>query len=508
MFPSDIDFEAKVTLETEANPVSDELPFQVLLIGDWSGRDFNSVPHNSEKQDLVPYEVDRDNFNEILRQFGIKIRLNLADFDNKYITLRFSQLDDFHPDYIYAHNPIFSELQDLRQRLQQHDTFELAAKQVRDWFSEPQNEIKETNTIKVPTDDTSNTSDNLLDRILEQKEENTSESPPQPVESSELNALIAKVVKPFLIKTDEVEQAKLIEIVDEISTDLMKQILQHPRFKHLEAAWRGLNYLVRNVETDARLKLFLLDISKNEINQDLKSVDDLSDSRLYKVLKSENNWSVICGNFYFKLNIEDTATIIRLAKISNFINAPFISALNPEIFGVKSFSTISDNFQWGLSEDNSVKKLWKTIREMPEAAYLGFLIPRILVRLPYGADTEPLEQFSFEEFSKDFDHEDYLWVNPCFACALLLSESFKTSGWSLNHLQQDIVGLPIHMYEKNGVINKKLSTEILFSENVGNFLLDLGMMPLLSNRESDRVRLARFQSAALPSATLHGKWYT
>ena len=45
---------------------------------------------------------------------------------------------------------------------------------------------------------------------------------------------------------------------DEASGELMRSILHHPRFQELEASWRGAYLLVRKVETDVDLKMYLL----------------------------------------------------------------------------------------------------------------------------------------------------------------------------------------------------------------------------------------------------------
>ena len=74
---------------------------------------------------------------------------------------------------------------------------------------------------------------------------------------------------------------------------------------------------------------------------------------------------------------------------------------------------------------------WQALRNLPEAAYIGLALPRFLLRLPYGADTEPVEAFDFEEMSSPFDHESFLWGNPGFACALLLGQAFSLNGWQL-----------------------------------------------------------------------------
>lgn len=509
MFPSDIDLKTEFTMETEAVIIKDESPFYILLPGDWSGRE-NRLPSVSENSlNLSPLEIDRDNFEDIMKKLDIRLDLNLELEGKSDLSIRFTSLDDFHPDHIFKQSSLFSDLRDLRQRLSKPETFENAAREVRSRFYETkENEnlpkIKKENK---PTEKTVSPSEDLLERILDQAGDAAFEETSETVENTELNLLVQKVVKPHLIKTDEKEQGKLIAAVDEAISGLMRQVLHHPQFKALESAWRGLFFLVRNIETDSELKLFLLDICKEELLENLKNVDDLTDSRFYQVLKNEENWAVICGNYDFRVNIEDVATIIRLAKLSNTVNAPFISHVRPDILGIDSLAAMPSHKNWRVSEDSSVFKLWNTLRELPEAGFLGFVLPRFMVRLPYSSETEPTENFSFEEFSLNYTHDDYLWANPCFACALLLAQSFRKNGWKMGQsFLQDIEGIPFHMYKDLDETVIKPGVETIFTQEACEIILENGLMPLLSFRDSDKIRLARFQSIAYPPAPIQGKW--
>src|SRR6201991_5104244 len=110
------------------------------------------------------------------------------------------------------------------------------------------------------------------------------------LEASELTSLLQKEFKP---KSEEakgaVEQAvrtlaeqalaqttligndvvKSIEAIvaelDKKLSDRVNLILHHQDFQQLEAAWRGLHYLVNNTETDEQLKIRFMNISKNEL---------------------------------------------------------------------------------------------------------------------------------------------------------------------------------------------------------------------------------------------------
>jgi type VI secretion system protein ImpC len=249
MFPTDTDFEAKISLETDKTGIIDEPPFHILFLGDWSG--------DGEKKDLSerrPTEIDRDNFDNVLQKLRVRLDLDLQN-DGNLLNLEFTELDDFHPDNIFRQIPLFSDLRDLRKRLSNADTFNSAANEVRDLFVETKvivNTEQSDDAQNVPAP----SSDDLLDQILSG---NSVPVASDAAHSSDLNKLLADLVRPHLVSFDENEQSKLLSAVDEATGDLMRKIIHHSKFQELEAAWRGLFFLVRRLETDTDLKVFILD---------------------------------------------------------------------------------------------------------------------------------------------------------------------------------------------------------------------------------------------------------
>ena len=502
MFPSDTEFDTKVTLETEAFPIDEDTPFHILLMGDWSGKDSRYFDN-----DVRPIEIDRDNFDVVMKKLRVGVGLDFPGNGANVISLEFNELEDFHPDKIFQSLPLFADLRDIRRKLSNEKTFNEAAVEVRSWLvnESGSSQIESPANLSIPKEQSA---ENILDQILDKSAVSPSLIPNNVNASSELSSLINKLVKPHLIQTDQGEQSKLLLIVDEVISDLMRKILHHPRFQSLEAAWRGVFLLVRKLETNSSLRIFLLDAAKSVIADNLKSVNDLSDSKIYRALKeSSESWAVICGNYTFELNIEDVAILIRLAKIGSHIDAPFISHIQPAMFGFSSFNSVSPSDNWNIAEDSVEYKLWNTLRSLPEAEYLGLAAPRFLARIPYGERTEPTETFHFEEFPRSIAHENYLWANPGFICALLLAQSFWETGWDmLRNLIQDIDNLPAHIYQEDGETKTKPCAEVTMTQNNCEKLIAQGLMPLISFRDTNRVRVGRFQSIGFSESMLKGRW--
>jgi type VI secretion system protein ImpC len=502
MFPSETELDTKVTLEIEALPIDENAPFHVLLMGDWSGKN-----NRSDSNERHPIEIDRDNFEAVISKLCVGVDLDFSETGGAVISLEFRELDDFHPDKIFKNLPLFANLRDVRSKLSSEKNFNEAAAEVRSWLISDSDNSQMEDLADLPQTNEQST-ENILDQILDK-----SVVPPFPIPnnssaSSELSSLINKLVKPHLIQTDQNEQSKLLMIVDEVISDLMRKIMHHPDFQSIESAWRGVYLLVRKIETDSTLRLFLLDITKSSLADELKSVNDLSDSTICRLLnESPQPWAILCGNYTFGLNIEDAATLIRLAKISNFLDAPFVSHIQPEMFGINSFDAVPPSDNWTIAENSVEYKLWNTLRSLPEMDYLGLVVPRFLARLPYGDRTEPTEAFYFEEFTKAVQHENYLWANPSFICALLLAQSFRESGWNLTKsIIRDIDNLPVHIYDEDGETNTKSCAEIAMTQSNCERFIAQGLMPLIWFRDTNRVRIGRFQSIGFSESMLKGKW--
>jgi type VI secretion system protein ImpC len=513
MIPTETDFEAEFSLETEAIPLPEDPPFHILFMGDYSGRQNLLGNFNSGSGKHPVFEIDRDNFEDVMGKLNITLRLDLSAKGHDYLTLNFRELDDFHPDQIFRQIPLFSDLRDTRQRLLDPNSFESAAREVRSWFEKDEDDPSVEN-ISAKGDSEPESSGNLLDDILSGNKTDIDSYETPPTKSVELNKFIKDIVRPHIIHTDEDEQASLLEIVDETTGELMRGIIHHKDFQELEAAWRSLYFVVRKTETNKDLKLFVMDISKDEVADNLKSVSDLTDSVLYRQLVIEKSqkvdnepWALLCGNYEFALNVDDVATLIRMAKIGNTLTAPFITQIRPQMLGIDSLAEKPSSSDWNLSDETNESKLWTMLRTIPEAASLGLGLPGFLTRLPYGEQTEPTEAFSFEEFTEISEHTNYVWGNPSFAYALLHAQSFSSYGWEMsNRVFNEIEGLPTHIYSEDGEAKTKSCAEINMTHEGCNVLIEQGLMPLLSFRNSDSIKFAEFQSIKFPSQILTSRW--
>ena len=496
MQPADPNLEMDFTLESEKSGVVEEPPFNLLVLGDWSGAATKKALDSRR-----PIEIDRDNFDDVMNGLGVRLDLEL---EAGRVELEFNSLEDFHPDELYRKIPMFGELRDLRKRLRNPDTFNSAAREVREWSAAPESEPAASDVTSEPE---TPSSEGLLDAILSKPEGGG--NTPKGAVSLGISNLVNEIVRPHLVRVDENDQSAMLYAVDEAVSALMRSLLHDRHFQQLEAAWRGLFFLVRRTDTDSDLKIYLLDVTKEELMSDMKS-ESPSGSAILKLLSTGpggDPWAAWIGNFAFESEIDDVAALIRLAKAGAASRTPFISHIRPDLLGVASLADHPDPGEWDLSGASDAGKLWAALRGLQESRFLGLVMPRFLARLPYGSETEPTEAFSFEEFTEGFGHDDYLWANSSFIVGQLLGQTFTDNGWQFgNEFHQDAEGLPLHLFKNDGETVYQSCAEVQLNQAAAERLTEYGIMPVVSFKNMDRVRLVRFQSVSDPVYVLQGRW--
>jgi type VI secretion system protein ImpC len=475
--PKPFDF-GKIELEAapQTQPAAlleSETPFRILILGDFSGRANRGLREIGPALAQRPVvRVDRDNFDHVLGRLKPSLRLG------PHLSLTFHELDDFHPDRLYDSLEIFGRLRALRQKLADAATFSTAAAELG------------LDAAAPPPEPAELTSGDLLEHAVAATQAQAGGPPADPLAEH-----IRRVVAPYLTPKPHPRQAELLAQLDQAIAGLMRAVLHQPAFQALEALWRALFFLARRLETDGRLRIYLLDLSRDELAADL-TTGELVESGLYRALVEQTvgtlggeAWSVVAGDFVFEQTRADAELLGRIAKLASQAGAPFLAEAGTQ------------------PPEADAAGPWAALRAMPEAAWIGLALPRFLLRLPYGRHTDPIESFDFEEMPAIPQHPWYLWGNPAFACVYLLGRAFQNWGWEMRPgMVQDIEDLPAHFYQEEGETKMKPCAELLLTEDAVEQILEMGYMPLVSFKNRDRVRLARFQSIARPPRPLAGPW--
>jgi type VI secretion system protein ImpC len=474
---------AEFTLGKGRKPRSGVRPgtaFRMLVLGDFGGhRARGEVRPGSE---LRPRRVDLDSLPSVLRK--IAPRVPVAIGSEPPFTVAVEDLEGFHPDRLFARLDFFAPLRELRRQLEDGKSFARAAALLGQ-VSHPDA------AAPAPVAD----NDDLL-RLL-----GRAASPATTATSAvgqSVDALVRQAVAPHIVGKPDPRQAELVAAVDAMTGELMRAVLHDPGFRRLEAAWRGLDRLVHALELDENLQLFVLDASDEELAADFAAAANLADSTMYRLVVGHGEptpWSLLailscCGR-----RQQDAALLARLGTLAQEVDAAVVVGMEQTAWQ-GGYASLED------------QRACTALRSSPTATAIAIAAPGILLRLPYGKATEPIESFAFTEQSSPPQAERYLWGSASVAVAELLAKAFTAAGgWDFAPGdERTISDLPVHTFTQDGESVQTPASQVWLTESKIDEMIKEGLIPLVSARGSGEVSIPRFQSIASPPAGLAGRW--
>src|SRR5215213_8031144 len=298
--------------------------------------------------------------------------------------------------------------------------------------------------------------------------------------------------------------------IDELLTGYLNEIMHDERFQRLEASWRGLHYLVSNTETSTTLKLRLLNATKREVLDDLKRAVEFDQSVQFKQLYEEeygtfggHPYSALVADYEFGRHPDDFEFLDKMAGVAAAAHAPFIAAAAPNLFDMDSFTELGKPRDLAKIFESAELIKWRSFREGEDSRYVALTLPHILMRLPYGPDTSPVEEFDYREDVDGRDHSKYLWGNPAYAMGARITDAFAKFKWTAAIRGVEgggmVEGLPTHTFRTDeGDVAAKCPTEIAITDRREKEFSDLGFIPLVHCKGTDYAAFFGAQSANRP----------
>ena len=411
--------------------------------------------------------------------------------DEAAIEVSLKSIDDLHPDELFENVEIFEEISDLRERVASGS--DDAVSDLNGWsetFGNARLKPKTASTgSTIPANQPLSAFKTLIGDTTRQSE------------ASDVEDLIARIVAPHVLAADSADSDGLTTAVDEALSSAMRLILHHPEFQAVEAQWRTLDLLARRITTDSDIQLFLFDVSAEEIAADVSAVEDLTQSGLYGLLSEpklpdgDGTFAAAFGLYTFEETPPHAELLGRIAQIASHVGTPV-------------FTSISAHYlDTALKDRHSlVVEAWDQLRATGGAAYLGLVSQRFMLRQPYGAKSDPVYEFEFEEFTMSEGLSSLLWGNPVAITAILIAATRAAGGTGMR--LGDILSLgdmPFHFVtDKHGDQVALPCVERNMTEPKVAATVARGLMPLIAPRGRDEVRLGSFQSLA--GEIIAGTW--
>ena len=305
----------------------------------------------------------------------------------------------------------------------------------------------------------------------------------------------------------------LIAALDNKLTEQINLIMHTEEFQKVESAWRGLHYLVNNTETDEMLKIRVMNISKNDLAKTLKKFKGTAwdQSPIFKKMYEEEfgqfggePFGSIVADYYFDNTAPDVELLSSMAKIASAAHAPFISAAAPSVMLMESWNELANPRDLTKIFQTPEHAAWRSFRESEDSRYVGLTMPRFLARQPYGAKSNPVEEFDFEEDTSAPGSKNYTWANSSYAMAVNINRSFKEYGWCsrIRGIESGgaVEGLPVHAFPTDdGGVDMQCPTEIAISDRREAELAANGFMPLVHKKNTDFAAFIGAQSLHKPA---------
>lgn len=305
-------------------------------------------------------------------------------------------------------------------------------------------------------------------------------------------------------------------IIAQIDSKLSEQvnlILHNSEFQKLEGAWRGLHHLVNNTETDEMLKIRVMNITKKELHKTVKKFKGTAwdQSPIFKKMYEEEYgqfggepYGCLVGDYHFDHSPPDVELLGEMAKIAAACHAPFIAGVAPSVMQMDSWQELTNPRDLTKIFQTPEYAAWRSLRESEDSKYIGLAMPRFLSRLPYGAASDPVDEFAFEEDTEAADSANYCWANAAYAMATNITRSFKSYGWCSRIRGIESGGaveeLPCHTFPTDdGGVDMKCPTELAISDRREAELAANGFMPLIHKKNSDFAAFIGAQSLHKPA---------
>jgi type VI secretion system ImpC/EvpB family protein len=427
-------------------PRDDTTPMRLLVLGDFSGK---PVAERPPLESRPAQRLDIDTLDDAMLRLAPRLTLPAGE-------IRFRRIDDFHPDQLFKRLELFKALREARA-----NAGVAAGELLRDLLGKPH----ETGAA------------------------------PAAAPATGLDALIRDIVAPHIVTDASAHTTAYLRAVDAAIAEQMRALLHHPAFQALEAAWRGVRWLLSSLEFDEHLQLHLFDVTRDELQADLvHGHGTLADTGLYRTLvdrvrgvPGEHPWTAIVALNQFGPSDADIGLLAALGRLAAQSGGPILAGADAQLAG----------------NDADVVARWRELRRTDAAAWIGLAAPRVLQRLPYGQRCDPVESFAFEEVVGLPVHDEFLWGNPALAVALLIARSFTASGWAMElDDEREIDDLPAYSFERDGEPQMQACSERFLPESEIYALLDAGLIPIVSRRDRNAVVAIRIQSVSDPPAPL------
>lgn len=419
--------------------------FVLAVVADLGGR--RDVPRQLAR-------VDRDGFEDFLRRRGVEL---VVPDGRGRAPVAIERLDDFHPDAFADRVPGLAALVGAGGSgavAPSMGTVPVPAvgDLVRGGMAAPPAARR--------------ASGGLLDAVLHATER-------QPARNAAIDAFARAVAEPATTRAGTARGGDRAALAVGV-----RAVLDDPRFRGVESAWRSLFALVACAETGPELEVRVLDVRRDEAAALL--AEELARPGVPPP-------SVVLAAFRYGSGADDLHDLAALATAAARVRAPVVADASVALLALDDVRALGDPEVRARIGTGPGLDAWRAFRRSAAATQVCLCLPRVLLRLPYGPAGEPVERFAFDEALEPGDHERFCWGSAALALGRVLAAGFAAQGWGFDvAAHADLEGLPVHVFGDHVEPRVLPCAEVVMSEATIRRVMDEGLTVLASVRDEDR----------------------
>lgn len=520
-----------------------EIPFILGVIAPLSAKSDKILP---PLRDRKMVQIDRDNFNKVLESVEPRVKFSvpntLEGSGQLSVNVPFMHIDDFDPVVVVtrvpALNTIYGERSRLRDFMAKLDGNDALNNILAGVFSDAakSDELKAAVKTAKEADDLSTLEEQASvtemlsngQMILEEAQK------PYAVE------LIAEFVTQIMEKDDLLPTGDnpdynfggmlttRVAEKDVLISNQLNHIIHHDDFQTIEASWRGLHFLVMNTETNTKLKIRLLNVSYEDLFKDLDKAVEFDQSALFKIVYEEEYgtfggepYSALIGDFQFGRTARDIKFLEMISGVAAAAHAPFIASAYAKLFDMDDFGNLYKPRDLSKIFESAELIQWRAFRESEDSRYVTLTLPKVMMRLPYHHEDNPVEGIYFDEdvaitltqddgsekSIKQVDARKILWGNPAYILGQRITNAFSNYGWTAAIRGVEggglVEGLPAYTFEtESGDFELNCPTQVAITDRREKELNDLGFMAICHCKGTNKAAFFGGQSTNKPKMYL------
>ena len=293
--------------------------------------------------------------------------------------------------------------------------------------------------------------------------------------------------------------ARIAQIDHLISLQLNESCTTRPS-RSWKRTWRGLKYLLDQSETGDMLKIKVLNARRkiccgicSARRNSIRARCSRRSTKKSSASSAAHPFGALVGDYEFGKGPEDIELLEKdLAGGRGGARSVPYGGRVRSCFNLDSYHAAGraarsrQDFRYAPNTPSGSRSA-----QSEDSRYVALTLPHILMRLPYGKDTKPVEDFDYEEAVDGTDHSKYLWGNAAYGAGRAddamrsrttagarRSAAWKAAGWW--KVCRRTTSAPTR-----ATWRMKCPTEVAITDRREKELADLGFVPLVHCKGTD-----------------------